>query len=196
MKNFLILAIFIQIIFYLPAQNEENIDIDHENSVFDNLKDEYKLASYFLTHQQKQYFKKLDEKDKWRYLNVFWKSNDLDPSTEENEFLDQIKIRIKYCDTYFTHFNSGWTTDRGRIYIRHGKPYDIIKRKTSMGTKYAQKDYEIWKYRIDEYLTYIFIDIQQHGDYRMIYSDNDPMEGSWSDWWNYLGSDFDEGLLY
>lgn len=179
-------------------------DISHDTAqpnkvhfrVFTDLEDEYKLVSYFFTSNQKRYYKSLDEKGKKRYLEAFWAAQDTNPATEENEFLEEIKIRIAYCNDHFTHFYPGWTTDRGRVYIRHGEPYEILNETTGMNTKYARKDYQIWKYRITDYLTYIFIDLQQHGDYRMIYSNGDDSEGSWADWHMYLGEDFDEGQLY
>lgn len=196
MKKRIILIIVIAIFSSSFAQSQNVQKPLGNQQVFSNLSDEYKLAGYFLTHQQKKYYKNLSEDDKWRYLATFWQANDLDPSTETNEFLNLIKSRIDYCNAHFTHFNPGWTTDRGRIYIRHGEPYEIIKRYTSMNAKYNQKKYEIWKYRISDNLTYIFIDLQQHGDYRLIYSENDEEEGSFADWQNYLGTDFDFGLLY
>jgi GWxTD domain-containing protein len=164
--------------------------------IFSDLKDEYKLVSYFFTSNQKKYYKSLDENRKKRYLEAFWAAQDTNPTTEKNEFLEEIKIRIAYCNSHFSHFHPGWTTDRGRIFLKHGEPYEILNETTSMNTKYARKDYQIWKYRITEYLTYIFIDIQQHGDYRLIFSDGDDSEGSWADWHMYLGEDFDEGKLY
>ena len=177
----------------LPAQTQTTAkDL---NQVFDNLNDEYKLASYFLTHQQKKYYKKLTDDDKWRYLKNFWKANDLDPTTAANEFLEQIKLRIDYSNQHFTHFRPGWTTDRGRIFIRNGEPYEVISSISGINAKYSQKDIQVWKYRITSYQTYLFIDLQQHGDYRLIFSENDAQEGSWSDWDTYLGADFDEGLL-
>jgi GWxTD domain-containing protein len=195
MKKFILgVLISVLLIPFLPAQ-QQKIE-QNPNLVFDNLKDEYKLASYFLTHKQEKYYKKLSEEDKWKYLQAFWKANDLDPTTELNEFLEQIRIRIEYCNQHFTHFKRGWATDRGRIFIRNGDPYEIISLTTSLNAKYPQKDFQIWKYRITSYQTYIFFDQQLHGDYRMIYSNNDPDEGSWSEWRSYLGSDFDTGLLY
>ena len=192
MKKIIILILILtSFIISVPAE-----EIQNYNKVFSELKDEYRLASYFLNNLQKKYYKKLNDDDKWRYLEAFWKANDLDPTTETNEFLELIKVRVEHCNTFFTHFKKGWTTDRGRIYIKHGKPYEIIKLKTSSNSKYPQKDFHIWKYRITDYYTYIFIDLQQHGDYRMVYSENDPDEGSWPDWDNYVGSDFDIGLLY
>ena len=192
MKKIIILVLILSVFISLTQAEE----VQNNNKVFDELKDEYRLASYFLNNLQTKYYKKLSDEDKWRYLEAFWKANDLDPTTDINEFVELIKVRIEHCNTFFTHFKKGWTTDRGRIYIKHGKPYEIIKLKTTSSSKYPQKDFQIWKYRITDYYTYIFIDLQQHGDYRMIYSENDPNEGSWPDWDNYVGSDFDIGLLY
>ena len=166
-----------------------------ESHVFNNLKDEYKLVSYFLSPNQKKYCKKLDEENKWKYISAFWKAQDPNPTTESNEFLFEILTRIEYCNDHYSHFNKGWETDIGRIYIKHGKPFEVLKLNTGSGTKYAQKEYQIWKYRIASFQTYLFIDLHQHGDYRLIFSDGDVAEGSWADWPSYLGSEFDEGLL-
>ena len=198
----IITILFIFILFFKLTADDPDIQQDTAQAdkvffhVFTNLDDEYKLVSYFFTSNQKKYYKSLDENGKKRYLKAFWAAQDTNPTTEKNEFLEEIKIRIAYCNSHFSHFHPGWTTDRGRIYIRHGKPYEILNETTGMNTKYARKDYQIWKYRITEYLTYIFIDIQQHGDYRLIFSDGDDSEGSWADWHMYLGEYFDEGKLY
>lgn len=164
--------------------------------VFSDIEDEYILVRYFLTSNQKRYFKSLGEEGRNKYIESFWQAQDTNPVTEKNEFLEEIKARVAYCNRYFTHFKSGWKTDRGRIYIKHGEPYEILKETTGFSAKYPQKEYQIWKYRITSYLTYIFIDLQQHGDYRLIFSDGDDAEGFWADWQNYLGPNFDEGLLY
>ena len=83
----------------------------------------------------------------------------------------------------------------GRIYIRHGQPDEIIKENTGINTKYAEKDYEIWKYRLNEQLTYVFIDFQNSKKYKIIYSNNDPKESSLPDWEMFLGEEFDKGIL-
>ncbi len=163
--------------------------------VFDDLKDEYKLVSYFLSPNQRKYYKKLDKEYKWEYISAFWEAQDPNPATESNEFLMEVITRIRYCNDHYSHFSKGWKTDIGRVYIKHGKPFEILKLNTGTGTKFAQKEYQIWKYRVTSYKTYIFIDIHQSRDYRLIFSDGDEQEGSWADWPSYLGTDFDEGLL-
>ena len=120
---------------------------------------------------------------------------DSDPATEKNDFFELIKERKEYSDRNFSHHDPGWTSDRGRIYLRNGKPDEVLKEKTGFYTKYATKDYEIWKYRSGMSYTYIFIDLLTSGNYKLIYSENDDRETSVPDWKNYLDKDFDETLL-
>ena len=180
---------------YLGTSADPVPTFQKEGHVFESLKDEYKLVSYFLSPNQRKYYKKLDKENKWEYISAFWQAQNPNPATESNEFLFEIIARIEYCNNHYSHFNKGWKTDIGRIYIKHGKPFEVLKLNTGSSSKYAQKEYQIWKYRITSFQTYLFIDLHQRGDYRLIYSDGDEAEGSWADWLNYLGSDFDEGLL-
>ncbi len=163
--------------------------------LFIDLKDEFMLLKYFLTSSQSAIWKTLTEKGKINFLNRFWSVNDPDPSTEKNEFLLTVKERIDHCNNKFSYFKDGWKTDRGRIYIKHGEPDEIIKLETGLTAKYAQKDYQIWKYRTGTELTYIFIDLQTSGNYRLIYVEDDDMESSDPRWQSYLGENFDTGLL-
>lgn len=167
-----------------------------EGHIFDNIEDEYYLVNYFLSNNEKKYYKKLNNEDKMDYILSFWEANDPNPATSKNELLNQLKQRIIYSNEQFTHFMHGWKSDRGRIYIRYGEPFEILKKRTKDTSKYPHKEYQIWKYRITSYRTYIFLDIQQHGNYRLIFSDGDPKESSWADWKNYIGQSFDEGVLY
>jgi len=193
MRRVILVLFMFGIFITISADEVPNLKV--EGHVFDNLKEEYKLVSYFLSPNQRRYYKKLDKENKWDYVSAFWNAQDPIPATEENEFVDILIARIEYCDQHYSHFKDGWKTDMGRILIKHGKPFEILKLDTGTDTKFTQKDYQIWKYRITDFRTYIFIDLQQHGDYRLIYSDGDEKESSWADWQSHLGSDFDESLL-
>jgi GWxTD domain-containing protein len=166
-----------------------------EGHVFSNLKDEYKLVSYYLSRNQKKYYKKLDEESKWKYLSAFWGAQDQNSETEDNEFLLEVIARIEYSNKHFSHFTKGWETDMGRIYIKHGEPFEILELNTGLYAKSTPKDYQIWKYRISWFQTYLFIDLQQHGNYRLIFSDGFEEEGSYEYWERYLGYIFDVRLL-
>jgi len=180
---------------YLSSLISQDATLKPEGHVFDNLKEEYKLVSYFISTNQRRYYRKLDEKNKWEYISAFWKAQDPNPATESNEFLLEIKARIEYCNQHFSHFNKGWETDTGKVYIKYGKPFEVLKLNTGSGTKFAQKEYQIWKYRIKSYRTFIFIDLHQNESYRLIFSDGDGTEGSWADWRSCLGNNFSEDLL-
>jgi len=163
--------------------------------IFPDLEDDFRLVKYFLPSSQTKIWKDLTESGKRNYLKRFWQLNDPDPQTEENEFLTLVKKRLEYSNLNFSHFEAGWSTDRGRIYLRKGEPDEILKLKTGFYTKYAIKDYEIWKYRKGEMYTYVFIDLLTSGNYKLIYSENDDREITLPDWANYLDKDFDESLL-
>ena len=183
------------------------VDLSHR--IFPDLDNEYKLVQYFLKSKEKKQLKNLSDNGKKTFLERFWNSNDPNPVTKENEFLEMVRERIQYCDQHFSHFKEGWKTDIGRIYIKKGPPDEIRKLKTSIDTslnpadigsvtytKYTIKDYQIWRYRMKQDLTYIFIDLQNSGNYKLIYSDNDENEMTLSNWKDYLGGDdFDESLL-
>lgn len=166
-----------------------------DGHAFSDLQDEYRLVSYFLNPNQKQYYRKLDTENKWEYLSAFWKVQDIDPTTGCNEFQQEVIVRIKYSNRHFSHFKDGWKTDMGKVYITLGEPFEILELTTEHISILKPKDYQIWKYVTSNYQTYLFIDLQQHGDYRLIFCDGDVQEGSQEYWENLLDSTFDEESL-
>jgi GWxTD domain-containing protein len=64
-----------------------------------------------------------DEREK--FIEDFWRSRDPDPDTEENEFKEQFFERVAYANEHFSSGKPGRMTDRGRIYIKFGKPDEI-----------------------------------------------------------------------
>jgi len=163
--------------------------------IFPDMEDDYKLIKYFLPTSQTKIWKELTVDGKRNFLSRFWELNDPDPQTENNEFLELIKDRVAYSNKNFSHHEAGWTSDMGRIFIKNGQPDEVLKERTGFYTKYATKDYEIWKYRSGEIYNYIFIDILTSGNFKLIYSENDDTELTLPDWQNYLDEDFDESLL-
>jgi len=166
--------------------------------MFVNVEDEYKLISYFVSSEQLKIWSTLSDEGKKAFIGNFWTASDNDTSTDKNEFFDLVKDRIYYTNQEYTHFKDGWNSDRGRIYIRNGKPDEIIKDNTGLYTsasKYTPKDYEIWRYRTGTNRTYIFLDIQGTGNFRLIYADNDDMEGTDPNWEDNFGDDFDQSVL-
>jgi len=138
----------------------------------------------------------LEDEDKRIFLKRFWENRDPNPVTSQNEFVEEVKVRVNYANTHFSHYQDGWESARGRIYIKYGPPFEIINDVTGINTKYTQKEYQVWKYRLNQNTTYIFLDLGGYGDYRLIYSENDDDEITLPDWRSYLGNSFKESYLY
>jgi len=162
--------------------------------VFEDNESEYALLNYFLNSKEKKKFKLLDDAGKENYIDKFWKKSDFDPQTEKNEFLEDLKKRIEYANWHWSHYDKGWMTDLGRIYIRYGMPNQVIEKQTDVSAKFGKKDYKIWKYNNGSRV-YIFMDIYSSGRFVLIYAKNDDTEKSDPNWKKYLGSDWDSGEL-
>ncbi|HEU4931950.1 MAG TPA: GWxTD domain-containing protein [Pyrinomonadaceae bacterium] len=79
-----------------------------------------------LTQSERDAWKKLETDDeREQFIKIVWDSRDPDPDTQENEFKEQFYERIAYANEHFTSGKPGRLTDRGRIYIKFGKPDEI-----------------------------------------------------------------------
>lgn len=96
-------------------------------------------ALYIITAEERRaflYLKTDDERE--QFIEAFWRRRDPDLATEENEFRVEHYARITHADRHFAADGvPGWATDRGRIYILHGRPDEV--RKTPSG--------EVWIYK-------------------------------------------------
>lgn len=158
----------------------------------EDVEEEYKYAKYFMSSSERNFFNSLeDNESKMNFLNRFWRANDPNPKTEKSEFREEIIKRVNYANEHFSHFKDGLETDRGRIYIRYGKPEEIIER----GFGFRARPYIIWKYYQGGKRVYIFVDFSGQGDYQLVYSQNDSRETTDPNWRDYLGPYFDEREL-
>ena len=94
-----------------------------------------------LTQSEREAWKRLatdDERE--QFILEFWRTRDPDPDTEENEFKEQFYERVAYANEHFSSGKAGRLTDRGRIYIKFGKPDSIESH--PMGGPYERPSYE------------------------------------------------------
>lgn len=110
----------------------------------DLLDKEYEITSYIRSSQEtKAYESFTNINDKRKFLYEFWKSRDAIPSTPQNEFKIEYINRVLQADaTFKEQGREGWKTDRGRIYVLHGKPDDIER----FPFEANMKSHEIWTY--------------------------------------------------
>lgn len=97
---------------------------------------------------------------------AFWKRRDPDPSTPQNEALDQYLARVHYVVREFSQLGPGWRSDRGRVYIKYGPPDQIDTAADDRG----QGQYLIWRY-FSPSRTFVFYDVIGVGDYKLVEGD-------------------------
>lgn len=110
-----------------------------------------------------------DEELMRQYFYNFWITrNDVDPELDWNKYYEQVKITNKL---FSTGIKKGYATDRGRIYLRHGKP-NTRSVFTSEPNAYP---YEIWHYyKIDNFSNKRFVFYNPDvitNDYPLLHSD-------------------------
>ncbi len=74
-----------------------------------------------------------------RYLYSFWVQMDGNPEGAYTRYMEVAKAVDK---TYYSGFGYGFESDRGRIFMKYGKPGDVI----TVENETAAPPYEIWFY--------------------------------------------------
>ncbi len=134
-----------------------------------------------LTQSERDAWKLLDNDDeREKFIEEVWRSRDPDPDTQENEFKEQFYERVAYANEHFSSGKPGRLTDRGRIYIKFGKPDSVESRPA--GGAYERESwegggstttypFERWFYRyipnVRSGVTLEFVDPTGTGEYRL-----------------------------
>jgi len=126
---------------------------------------------------------------KRRFLRDFWRRRDPTPGDADNQAMADFYRLVSYANDAFRQSRSragtmlGWRTDRGRIYLRHGRPDEVLRRPVA-----TPRPYEVWRYTRDRPYWYVFIDRNGMGDYSLI-GTNDRREPGMPNWQTTLGSE-------
>lgn len=84
-------------------------------------------VTYIISKVERETFLELEtESERDAFIDAFWRRRDTNPSTLENEYLDEHYTRLAYVNEFFGRdtFRPGWQTDRGRYFIILGPPTD------------------------------------------------------------------------
>lgn len=137
-------------------------------------------------------FNRLTVDGKRRFLSDFWRRRDPTPGAAGNQAMTDFYRLVSYANDAFRQGRGragtmlGWRTDRGRIYLRYGRPDEVLRRPVA-----TPKPYEVWKYTRDRPYWYVFVDRNGMGDYSLI-GTNDRREPGMPNWQTSLGESFDE----
>ena len=101
-------------------------------------------VAYIISPGEREVFGALTEDgDRGLFIQEFWKQRDPTPGTPENEFRTEHYRRIDYVNKRFGAGSAlkGWQTDRGRMFIILGPPFNL--------ERFASADtapVEVWYY--------------------------------------------------
>jgi GWxTD domain-containing protein len=144
-------------------------------------------VAYIITDEEKAAFNRLTtDEEREQFIEQFWLRRDPTPESVENEFKEEHYERIAYANERYSSGKPGWKTDRGRIYIIHGKP-DEVEDHPSGGTydrpfeegggTTTTYPFQIWTYRYIEGLgnnvRLEFVDKTLTGEYRLTIDPNE-----------------------
>ena len=132
-----------------------------------------------ITDTEKKAYKLLKTNaEREKFIEDFWNRRDPNPDTAENEYREEYYERIEYANEHFSSGVPGWKTDRGRMYVRWGKPDEVESHPS--GGSYNEPGYsdaittfpfEIWFYRhLDgpgDGVEIEFVDPTGTGEYRI-----------------------------
>ncbi|MFA7289136.1 MAG: GWxTD domain-containing protein [Melioribacteraceae bacterium] len=129
-----------------------------------------KLLDYIAEPYQLSQYKKLNSFNKANFILNFFKNLDPNPDTEENEYLQSLLARFHYANQKFSWGNiEGYTTEMGRIFIQNGKPDEVDYHNMDMDSR----PYQIWYYRGNRELFYVFGDLNSNGRYSLLHSNKE-----------------------
>jgi len=132
-------------------------------------------------------FDKLSPAAKRRFLTEFWQKRAPDTTSQQNPARERFYAAIDFANRAFSEgtrrAQSGWRTDRGRIYAKNGAPDDVLRR-PSGGTL----PYEVWRYTRGRSRYYVFADRTGIGAYNLLKT-NDLEEPSFPGWREILKED-------
>jgi GWxTD domain-containing protein len=132
-------------------------------------------------------YDRLSVEGKRRFLREFWRRRDPTPEDADNPAMVDFYRQVAYTNQAFRQSRAGsllgWRSDRGRIYLRYGRPDEVLRRPVA-----SPRPYEVWKYTRDRPFWYVFFDRNALGDYVLI-GTNDRREPGMQNWETYLGSE-------
>jgi GWxTD domain-containing protein len=120
------------------------------------------LLSIIAREKDLDELRNVEPEERYAAWQRFWLDRDTALSSESNVRLDEFYARLIHVMRNFSVFRPGWQTDRGLVFIRHGKPDKITESTTGFG-----RNYRYWFY-YSLGAVYIFQDQFGTGEYRLV----------------------------
>lgn len=129
-----------------------------------SLEDQMAQLRYIATQNEWQVLRQLPKDNYAKAIEGFWKAIDPSPGTVRNETREKFYQRVLRSDEMFTVHKKlkGWSSDRGRIYIKYGEPDEINTEVYPLG-RYPNIIWTYYKQNLD----FVFADTKGFGQYTL-----------------------------
>lgn len=99
-----------------------------------------------------------------KILFDYWKDLDITPETKYNELMKEFYQRVDDAEREFISItgNGGAFSDRGKIYIKYGKPFEVLRNTNGEG-----KVVETWFYKKPN-IKFVFVDKDGTGKFLIV----------------------------
>jgi GWxTD domain-containing protein len=105
-----------------PQTKPRKVRVEPDRSFTDWIRD----VEPIISADELNAWKKLrTNEEREQFIATFWNNRDPDPDTEENEYREAYYERVAYVNEHFASGTPGYKTDRGRIYLKYGKPDEV-----------------------------------------------------------------------
>jgi GWxTD domain-containing protein len=122
------------------------------------------LLRYFGSEEEIRGMRAAPDSARSELWKKFWRSTDPNPSTPENEAVQQYFARLQQADTKFREGSDpGWLTDRGEVYVSLGEPDEVLDHSSDMQ---GARRFIRWSYTNDR-LVLDFVDESGFGRYKL-----------------------------
>ena len=134
-------VVFVPHVFAQPEQDPQSKPHKVKSEPDKAFKQWLEEVGPILTEPERHGWDKLQtNEEREQFIITFWRLRDRDPDTEENEYREAYYERFAYVNEHFTSGIPGYKTDRGKIYLKYGKPDETESHPS--GGAYQMQSYE------------------------------------------------------
>jgi GWxTD domain-containing protein len=151
----------------LDARSAVRLDLDVTRAMLaDYFEDTLEILSLIAASGELQSLETASPEMREEEWRKFWQRRDPDPSTADNEALEELLNRVRTASSRYSKFGHAWRTDRGKVYIRYGEPDKVEQTADRMN----RGEYEVWTY-VAQGRTFVFYAQYSGGEYRLVEGD-------------------------
>ncbi len=169
-----------------PKLRKEDVQVTSSNRYdimpMDQINKEFDFAVYIAKKNERKMYEQLDEQGRRQFMKRFWEKKDKGCTDRGEAYRAEYFSRVSQVNQlYSRQKKQGWKTDRGRIFIKYGKP-DQVENNMASSDKNA---YQVWYYyNLYGGIEFFFVDRFDIRKYDLVHSTHrkELQDYKWQRW--------------